>query len=171
MTQPHRPFKALSIAILTVSDTREPSTDRSGAKLAELATSAGHRLAEQRIVIDDRYAIRAAVSEWVASTEVDVVLSTGGTGFTERDVTPEAVRVLFDREIPGFGELFRQLSYASVGTSTLQSRVLAGVANQTLIAALPGSPGACRDAWNGILSDQLDVRHRPCNLAELAIGA
>ncbi|MDR9480743.1 MAG: molybdenum cofactor biosynthesis protein B [Spiribacter sp.] len=171
MTQPHRPFKALSIAILTVSDTREPSTDRSGATLAELATSAGHRLAEQRIVIDDRYAIRAAVSEWVASTEVDVVLSTGGTGFTERDVTPEAVRVLFDREIPGFGELFRQLSYASVGTSTLQSRVLAGVANQTLIAALPGSPGACRDAWNGILSDQLDVRHRPCNLAELAIGA
>ena len=171
MTQPHRPFKALSIAILTVSDTREPSTDRSGATLAELATSAGHRLVEQRIVIDDRYAIRAAVSEWVASTEVDVVLSTGGTGFTERDVTPEAVRVLFDREIPGFGELFRQLSYASVGTSTLQSRVLAGVANQTLIAALPGSPGACRDAWNGILSDQLDVRHRPCNLAELAIGA
>ena len=171
MTQPHRPFKALSIAILTVSDTREPSTDRSGATLAELATSAGHRLAEQRIVIDDRYAIRAAVSEWVASTEVDVVLSTGGTGFTERDVTPEAVRVLFDREIPGFGELFRQLSYASVGTSTLQSRVLAGVANQTLIAALPGSPGACRDAWDGILSDQLDVRHRPCNLAELAIGA
>jgi molybdenum cofactor biosynthesis protein B len=171
MTQPHRPFKALSIAILTVSDTREPSTDRSGATLAELATSAGHRLAEQRIVIDDRYAIRAAVSEWVARTEVDVVLSTGGTGFTERDVTPEAVRVLFDREIPGFGELFRQLSYASVGTSTLQSRVLAGVANQTLIAALPGSPGACRDAWNGILSDQLDVRHRPCNLAELAIGA
>ena len=171
MTQPHRPFKALSIAILTVSDTREPSTDRSGATLAELATSAGHRLAEQRIVIDDRYAIRAAVSEWVARTEVDVVLSTGGTGFTERDVTPEAVRVLFDREIPGFGELFRQLSYTSVGTSTLQSRVLAGVANQTLIAALPGSPGACRDAWNGILSDQLDVRHRPCNLAELAIGA
>ena len=171
MTQPHRPFRPLAIAILTVSDTRDPSTDHSGSTLAELATTAGHRLVEQRIVIDDRYAIREAVSTWIASDAVQVVLATGGTGFTQRDVTPEAVRVLFDREIPGFGELFRQLSYANVGTSTLQSRVVAGVANQTLVAALPGSPGACRDAWNGILSEQLDVRHRPCNLAELAIGA
>ncbi|MRH77986.1 molybdenum cofactor biosynthesis protein B [Spiribacter sp. C176] len=170
MSQSERDFVPLSIAILTVSDTRGEADDRSGDTLAELATAAGHQIVARRIVIDDRYQIRAAVSEWIADSNVQVVLSTGGTGFTDRDVTPDALRVLFDREIPGFGELFRQISREKIGTSMLQSRAIAGLANDTLIAVLPGSPGACKDGWNGILASQLDVRHRPCNLAELALG-
>lgn len=170
MSQSERDFVPLSIAILTVSDTRSEADDRSGDTLAELATAAGHHIVARRIVIDDRYQIRAAVSAWIADSNVQVVLSTGGTGFTDRDVTPDALRVLFDREIPGFGELFRQLSREKIGTSMLQSRAIAGLANYTLIAVLPGSPGACKDGWNGILASQLDVRHRPCNLAELALG-
>ncbi len=166
-----RDFVPLDLAILTVSDTRTPADDRSGDMLAALATAAGHRIAARDIVIDDRYEIRRMVSAWIADPSVQAILTTGGTGFTARDVTPEAVRVLFDREIPGFGELFRQISRETIGTSMLQSRVIAGIANGTLIAALPGSTGACRDGWNGILADQLDVRHRPCNLAELALGA
>ncbi|TVO62407.1 molybdenum cofactor biosynthesis protein B [Spiribacter vilamensis] len=163
-------FTPLNLAILTISDTRRPEDDRSGQVLVERAEADGHRIAARSIVIDDRYAIRAAVSAWIADAAVNAVICTGGTGFSERDVTPEAVEVLFDRPIPGFGELFRQISYASIGTSTLQSRVVAGIANQTLIAALPGSPGACRDGWQGILREQLDASHRPCNLAELALG-
>jgi len=171
VTASQREFVPLAIAILTVSDTRGRAEDRSGQTLTDLAEGAGHHVAERQIVIDDRYRIREVVSRWIADAAVQVVLATGGTGFTARDVTPEAVRVLFDREIPGFGELFRQISREKIGTSMLQSRVVAGVANATLVAALPGSPGACRDGWEGILADQLDVRHRPCNLAELAIGA
>ena len=170
MSQSERDFVPLSIAILTVSDTRSQADDRSGDTLAELAAAAGHQISARRIVIDDRYQIRAVASEWVADSKIQVVLSTGGTGFTDRDVTPDAMRVLFDREIPGFGELFRQLSREKIGTSMLQSRAIAGLANRTLIAVLPGSPGACKDGWNGILASQLDVRHRPCNLAELALG-
>lgn len=170
MSQSERDFVPLSIAILTVSDTRSEADDRSGDTLAELAAAAGHHIVARRIVIDDRYQIRAAASEWIADSNVQVVLSTGGTGFTDRDVTPDALRVLFDREIPGFGELFRQISREKIGTSMLQSRAIAGLANDTLIAVLPGSPGACKDGWNGILASQLDVRHRPCNLAELALG-
>lgn len=170
MSQSERDFVPLSIAILTVSDTRNQADDRSGDTLAELAEAAGHQISARRIVIDDRYHIRAVVSEWVADPTIQVVLSTGGTGFTDRDVTPDALTVLFDREIPGFGELFRQLSREKIGTSMLQSRAIAGLANRTLIAVLPGSPGACKDGWNGILASQLDVRHRPCNLAELALG-
>ncbi|RZU99175.1 molybdenum cofactor biosynthesis protein B [Spiribacter vilamensis] len=169
MTPMHE-FTPLNLAILTISDTRRPEDDRSGQVLVERAEADGHRIAARSIVIDDRYAIRAAVSAWIADAAVNAVICTGGTGFSERDVTPEAVEVLFDRPIPGFGELFRQISYASIGTSTLQSRVVAGIANQTLIAALPGSPGACRDGWQGILREQLDASHRPCNLAELALG-
>lgn len=167
---PTREFTPLNLAVLTISDTRCPDDDRSGQLLAELAEADGHRITGRSIVTDDRYAIRAAVSVWIADAAVNAVICTGGTGFSQRDVTPEAVEVLFDRGVPGFGELFRQLSYANVGTSTLQSRVIAGIANHTLIAALPGSPGACRDGWQGILHEQLDVRHRPCNLAELALG-
>ncbi len=166
-----REFVPIAIAVLTVSDTRTDTDDRSGQTLVERAEAAGHNIVDKQIVVDDRYEIRRVVSAWVADPGVQAVITTGGTGFTDRDVTPDAVRVLFDREIPGFGELFRQISREKIGTSMLQSRVLAGIANRTLIAALPGSPGACRDGWDGILKDQLDVRHRPCNLAELAIGA
>lgn len=169
MTPSEREFVPLEIAVLTISDTRTEADDRSGATLADCAGAAGHRVRERRIVRDDRYAIRAVVSAWIAQEGLHVVLTTGGTGFTARDVTPEAVRPLLDREIPGFGELFRQLSHAEIGTSMLQSRVLAGIANRTLVASLPGSPGACRSGWRGILADQLDVRHRPCNLAELVL--
>ncbi len=167
---PTREFTPLNLAVLTVSDTRAAATDRSGQTLRELAVADGHQIADHRIVTDDRYAIRAAVSAWIAEPGLHAVICTGGTGFSERDVTPEAVEVLFDRSIPGFGERFRQLSYASVGSSTLQSRALAGIANRTLVVALPGSTGACRDGWSGLLREQLDVTHRPCNLAELALG-
>ncbi|MFC5357958.1 molybdenum cofactor biosynthesis protein B [Azospirillum himalayense] len=162
-----RPFLPVNIAVMTVSDTRTLADDRSGDALVERLTGAGHRLGARAIVKDDIAAIRAQVQAWIADPEIDVVLTTGGTGVTGRDVTPEAVEALFDKPIPGFGELFRQLSYAKVGTSTIQSRATGGVANGTYIFALPGSPSACRDAWDDILVFQLDNRHRPCNLVEL----
>ena len=164
---PDREFIPLNIAVLTVSDTRSEKDDKSGALLVERLTSGGHRLAEKAIVRDDVYAIRAKVSAWIADDHVQVVLTTGGTGVTGRDGTPEAVRPLLDKEIPGFGEMFRVLSYEQIKTSTLQSRAVAGVANATYIFCLPGSSGACRDAWDKIISAQLDYRTRPCNLVEL----
>lgn len=162
-----RAFVPLRVAVLTLTDSRTEADDRSGAYLAEAAQAAGHQLVLKRILPDDRAEIEAALRALIADPGVDVVLSTGGTGITRRDVTPEAVAAVLDKELPGFGELFRWLSYQTVGTSTIQSRALAGVAGQTLIFALPGSTGACRDAWEGILVHQLDARHRPCNFAEL----
>ncbi|MCE8031746.1 MAG: molybdenum cofactor biosynthesis protein B [Halomonas sp.] len=159
----------LRIAVLTVSDTRDFNSDRSGALLAERLAEAGHQLAERRIVIDDVYRIRAVVSEWIADPEVQVILTTGGTGFTGRDSTPEAVSVLLDKRIEGFGEQFRQLSWQEIGSSTIQSRCLGGLANATAIFCLPGSSGACRTAWDGLLLEQLDSRHKPCNFANLVI--
>lgn len=154
---------ALHIAVLTVSDTRDDASDTSGHYLVDALGAAGHHLTEKRIVIDDIYQIRAVVSEWIADEEIDVVLTTGGTGFSGRDSTPEAVAPLFDKAIEGFGELFRHLSYSEIGTSTVQSRALAGLANNTVIFCMPGSTGACRTAWEGIIAEQLDSRHRPCN--------
>jgi len=162
-----REFIPLTIAVLTVSDSRTAADDRSGTKLGTMLEESGHRLYEKTIVPDDQYQIRAQVSTWIASPEVQVVLTTGGTGLTGRDGTPEAVQVLFDKEMEGFGELFRALSYDSIGTSTMQSRAMAGVANGTFIFCLPGSPGACKDAWSQILCLQLDYRTRPCNLVEI----
>jgi molybdenum cofactor biosynthesis protein B len=162
-----RPFLPVNIAVMTVSDTRSVEDDRSGAALIERLEGAGHKLAARAIVKDDVASIRAQVQAWIADPQIDVVLTTGGTGVTGRDVTPEAVEGLFEKTIPGFGELFRWLSYEKVGTSTIQSRATGGVANGTYIFALPGSPSACRDAWDGILQAQLDNRHRPCNLVEL----
>ena len=161
------PPSALAIAVLTVSDTRGPSEDTSGDLLAERLQAAGHQLAARRIVPDDVYRIRAVVSEWIADPAVQVVLVTGGTGFSGRDSTPEALVPLFDKTIDGFGELFRHLSYAEIGSSTIQSRAVGGLANGTLIFAMPGATGACRAAWEGILLDQLDASFRPCNFAEL----
>lgn len=163
MHQHSQEFVALNIALLTVSDTRTRENDRSGDTLEELLTAAGHRLAERRICKDDVYAMRAIVSAWIADPDIHAVLTTGGTGMTGRDSTPEALLPLFDREINGFGELFRQLSYDEVGSSTVQSRCCAGLANRTLVFCLPGSPNACRTGWDGILREQLDARHRPCN--------
>lgn len=163
----NRPFIAVNIAVLTVSDTRTMADDRSGDTLAERLTADGHRLAARAIVRDDLQAIREQVSAWIDAPEIDVVLSTGGTGLTGRDVTPEAFRSLYEKDIPGFGELFRMISYEKIGTSTLQSRTTAGVAKGTYLFALPGSPSACRDAWDTILKFQLDNRFRPCNLVEL----
>lgn len=162
-------FRALRIAVLTISDTRGLAEDRSGDALCQGIAESGHELVQRELVPDDVYRIRAAVSAWIADPQVQVVLCTGGTGFAARDRTPEALIVLFDQEVRGFGELFRQLSFEEIGSSTLQSRALAGFANRTLIACLPGSTGACRTAWNRILREQLDVRHRPCNLAELVL--
>jgi len=157
------PFVGLGIAVLTVSDTREESTDTSGQYLATQLAEAGHHLADRRIVKDDIYQIRAVVSQWIADSSVAAVLITGGTGFSGRDSTPEAVAPLFDKVIDGFGELFRHFSLLEIGTSTLQSRALAGLANNTVIFCMPGSTGACKTAWINILSEQLDNRHRPCN--------
>jgi molybdenum cofactor biosynthesis protein B len=157
----------LQVAILTVSDSRTEATDTSGALLADRVSKAGHRVHARLIVKDDIYAIRAAVSGWIADSTVEVVISTGGTGITGRDGTPEAVAVLLDKEIDGFGELFRAISYADIGTSSLQSRCLAGVANGTYVFCLPGSTNACATAWDRLISQQLDYRTRPCNLAEL----
>ena len=162
-----RPFLPVNIALLTVSDTREAAQDRSGDTLAELAAGAGHRVVARRIVRDEREAIVAQLRSWIADPEIDVVISTGGTGVTGRDVTPEAFHSVYDKEIAGFGELFRWLSYDKIGTSTIQSRATAGVAGATFIFCLPGSPGACRDAWDGILAAQLDYRTRPCNFVEI----
>ena len=157
----------LAIAVLTVSDTRGPAEDTSGDLLVERLENAGHRLAARRIVRDDIYAIRAVVSAWIADPDVQVVLTTGGTGFSGRDSTPEALTPLFDKAVEGFGELFRQLSYDEIGTSTIQSRALAGLANGTSVFAMPGSTNACRTAWDRILREQLDGRFKPCNFAEL----
>jgi molybdenum cofactor biosynthesis protein B len=153
----------LSIAVLTVSDTRTFDNDTSGGYLCEALTHSGHQLADRALVKDDIYQIRAQVSQWIAQENVHVVLITGGTGFTARDSTPEAISPLLDKQIEGFGELFRQVSYAEIGTSTIQSRALAGLANRTLICCLPGSTGACRTGWEKILSQQLDARQGPCN--------
>lgn len=153
----------LGIAVLTVSDTRGPENDTSGDFLVEAALEAGHQLVQRALTPDDIYAIRAVLSQWIADASVQAILVTGGTGFAGRDSTPEAVSPLFDKTIEGFGEVFRALSLAEIGSSTVQSRALGGLANRTAIFCMPGSTGACRTAWNGILKDQLDSRHRPCN--------
>ncbi len=162
-----RPFLAVNIAVLTVSDTRTEADDKSGNTLAELIAGAGHRVARRRIVTDDRASIVAQLKEWIADPAIDVVIATGGTGMTGRDVTPEAFHEVYEKEIAGFGELFRWLSFQKVGTSTIQSRATAGVAGGTYLFALPGSPSACRDGWDDIIRHQLDNRYRPCNLVEL----
>ena len=166
MTKPDSQ-RALAISVLTVSDTRDESTDTSGDYLASSVEAAGHALIERRIVADDKYRIRALVSAWIADPNVQVVLVTGGTGLTGRDSTPEALLPLFDKTIHGFGELFRQVSYDEIGSSTIQSRAVGGLANGTLVFAMPGSTGACRTAWEKILRNQLDHRFKPCNFAEL----
>lgn len=158
-----KPFVPLQIAVLTVSDTRDESSDTSGQLLVEKLTAAGHVLHDKRIVKDDIYQIRAVLSQWIADAAVQAVLVTGGTGFSGRDSTPEAVRVLFDKHIEGFGEIFRQYSLAEIGSSTVQSRALAGLANHTVIFCVPGSTNACRTAWDRLIAEQLDNRHRPCN--------
>jgi molybdenum cofactor biosynthesis protein B len=162
-----RAFKPLHIAVMTVSDTRNGDNDKSGDTLVKLLTGAGHVLTEKCIVPDDIYRIRATLSQWVADDSVNAVITTGGTGITGRDSTPEAVSVLFDKQIDGFGEVFRAISYEEINTSTIQSRALAGVANATFIFCLPGSTGACRTGWGKLISHQLDYRTRPCNLVEL----
>lgn len=160
-------FQPLNIAVMTISDTRTEADDKSGQTLAQRLGDAGHRLAQRCIVPDDVYRIRAQVSQWIADPAVQVIITTGGTGITGRDGTPEAVQVLLDKRIEGFGEVFRALSYEEIGPSTIQSRALAGVANSTYVFCLPGSSGACRTAWDKLIGIQLDRRTRPCNLAEL----
>jgi molybdenum cofactor biosynthesis protein B len=162
-----RPFIPVRIAVLTVSDTRGPTDDKSGNTLAEMIAGAGHELAERAIVKDEVDAIRSKVKTWIADPRIDVVITTGGTGFTGRDITPEAITPLFEKVIEGFSTIFHMISYDKVGTSTIQSRACGGLAQGTYIFCLPGSPGACKDAWNGILVHQLDNRHRPCNLVEI----
>jgi molybdopterin adenylyltransferase len=163
----NRPFLPVNIAVLTVSDTRREADDKSGRTLVELITAAGHRVAARQIVRDELRGIVQQLREWIADPAIDVVISTGGTGVTGRDVTPEAFHAVYEKEIAGFGELFRWLSFQKIGTSTIQSRATAGVAGGTYLFALPGSPGACRDGWEDILVHQLDNRLRPCNLVEL----
>ncbi len=171
MTRAHgggeRDFLPVGIAVLTISDSRDEQSDKSGRLLAERLAAAGHRLAEKAIVPDDIYRIRAIVSRWIADPAVDVVITTGGTGVTGRDGTPEAVAPLLDKVLEGFGEMFRSISYADIKTSTLQSRALAGVANGTYVFCVPGSSGACATAWDTLIAAQLDLRTRPCNLVEL----
>jgi molybdenum cofactor biosynthesis protein B len=162
-----RQFLPVNIAVLTVSDSRDEQTDKSGRLLVERLTRAGHRLAEKLIVPDDVYRIRAVVARWIAEPDVNVVITTGGTGVTGRDGTPEAVQPLLDKVLDGFGEMFRSISYADIKTSTLQSRALAGVANGTYVFCVPGSSGACATAWDALIEAQLDLRTRPCNLVEL----
>jgi molybdenum cofactor biosynthesis protein B len=162
-----RSFVALGIAVLTVSDTRTLSDDKSGDTLAGRIAEAGHRLEARAIAPDDIEAIRDQVTAWMQNESVDVVITTGGTGFTGRDVTPEAIEPLFEKRMDGFSEVFHRISYDKIGTSTIQSRATAGLANSTFIFVLPGSPGACKDAWDGILKQQLDYRHLPCNFVEI----
>ena len=162
-----RPFLAVRIAILTMSDTRTLAEDKSGNLLAQMIGEAGHTVADRALVRDDAAAIRARVQGWIEDRQIDVVITTGGTGFTGRDVTPEAVRPLFEKEIDGFSAIFHMLSYQKIETSTIQSRACGGVAHGTYIFCLPGSPGACKDAWHGILKYQFDNRHRPCNFVEI----
>lgn len=162
-----RAFIPLSIAVLTVSDTRSLADDKSGDTLVGRIEAAGHRLGARAIVADDVAAIREQVGAWIADPAIDVVITTGGTGFTGRDVTPEALEPLFEKRMEGFSAVFHRISYDKIGVSTIQSRATAGVAGATYIFVLPGSPGACRDAWDGILAAQLDYRHRPCNFVEI----
>lgn len=162
-----RTFIPVNIAVLTVSDSRDIATDESGKTLIDRLTAAGHNLAARKVIKDETTLIQAQVREWVADSEVDVIITNGGTGITGRDVTPEALMPIFEKQIEGFGELFRMISYQKVGTSTMQSRAVGGMANGTYIFALPGSPSACRDGWDEILKFQLDSRHGPCNLVEL----
>jgi molybdenum cofactor biosynthesis protein B len=161
------PFTPLDVAILTVSDSRTEANDTSGHLLRDSVTAAGHRIAAKEISVDDLYQLRAIFSRWIADPGIRVIISTGGTGITGRDSTPEAVTPLFDKAIDGFGELFRQISFQDIGASTVQSRAVAGLANGTLIFCLPGSTGACRTAWEHILAAQLDSRTKPCNFAQL----
>ena len=160
----------LNIAVLTVSDTRTADTDTSGQFLEDALLEAGHRLADRAIVIDDIYQIRARLSAWIADSTVHAILVTGGTGFSGRDSTPEAVLPLFDKTIEGFGEVFRALSLQEIGSSTVQSRAIAGLANQTAVFCMPGSTGACKTAWSGVIKDQLDAEHRPCNFSKVLKG-
>ncbi len=160
-------FRPLRVAVLTVSDSRGLDEDKSGAVLLERLAAAGHHVVDRRILRDDQGAIEAQFRAWIADPGVEVVITTGGTGVTGRDITPEALHAVIEKHVPGFGELFRAQSYEKIGTSSLQSRADAGVANGTYLFVVPGSPGACRDAWDGILVHQLDIRHRPCNFAEL----
>ena len=162
-----RDFLPVNIAVLTVSDSRTADTDRSGQVLVERIEAAGHRVAARDIVADEMGAIVAKLRQWIADTGIDAVIATGGTGMTGRDVTPEAFAQVYDKDIPGFGELFRMLSFDKIRTSTIQSRATAGVAGGTYLFAVPGSPGACRDAWDDILVHQLDARYKPCNFVEL----
>jgi len=166
-TEEAKPFVPLNIAVLAISDTRSLEEDRSGATLAERLTAAGHALAAREIIVDDVEAIRVIIRRWIADPGVDVIITTGGTGFTGRDVTPEAIEPLFEKRMDGFSIAFHMLSYGKIGTSTIQSRATAGVAGATFIFCLPGSPGACRDGWDGILAAQLDYRTRPCNFVEI----
>ncbi len=163
--------KSLKCAVLTVSDTRDPGTDTSGNYLAETLAQAGHECVARQIVKDNVYQIRKALSDWIADDEVQVIITTGGTGFALRDSTPEAVVPLLDKQIIGFGELFRQISHAEIGSSTIQSRAVAGFANRKVVFCLPGSTGACKTAWQGILKEQLDISHEPCNFASLLRNA
>ncbi|MDB5508388.1 MAG: molybdenum cofactor biosynthesis protein [Hyphomicrobiales bacterium] len=160
-------FVPLGIAVLTVSDTRSLAEDKSGDTLAARLTAAGHRLAARAVVTDDVADIRKAVQNWIDDPAVDAIITTGGTGFTGRDVTPEAIEPMFEKRMDGFSTVFHRISYDKIGTSTIQSRATAGVAGATYIFVLPGSPGACKDAWDGILAQQLDYRHRPCNFVEI----
>lgn len=162
-----RSFISLNIAVLTVSDSRTEDNDKSGKLLVDFINTAGHHCYEKTIVKDDIYQVRAVISQWIADAQVDAVITSGGTGITGRDGTPDAIEVLLDKTLDGFGEVFRMLSYQTIKTSTIQSRCMAGVANGTYIFCLPGSPGACKDAWQNIISMQLDYRTRPCNLVEL----
>ncbi len=167
ITPNERPFIPVGIAVLTVSDSRTLETDTSGAYLATRIEEAGHRLCDRQIVPDDVQKIRDQVVQWSKDPAIDVIITTGGTGFTGRDVTPDALEPLFDKKMDGFSALFHRISFEKIGTSTIQSRATAGLLNQTFIFVLPGSGGACRDAWNGILAQQLDYRHRPCNFVEI----
>ncbi len=162
-----KPFVPVSFAVLTVSDTRNLAEDKSGKTLAERIEAAGHKLAARAIVKDEIRAIRAKVRGWIKDKKIDAIVTTGGTGFTGRDVTPEAVEPLFEKRMDGFSIVFHRISYEKISSSTIQSRATAGVANATFIFCLPGSPGACRDAWDGILVHQFDLRHRPCNFVEI----
>lgn len=167
MTEQTRPFIPVRFAVLTVSDTRTMADDKSGQTLAERIAEAGHELVDRSIVLDDIERIRTTVRAWCADPRVDAVITTGGTGFTGRDVTPDALEPLFEKRMDGFSEVFHRISFDKIGTSTIQSRATAGLIAQTFVFVLPGSPGACRDAWDNILRDQFDYRHKPCNFVEI----